>query len=84
MAAAEAARASGSTLKLVSDEVGCPTYAADLAGAIVGLVREWDRPEGRGFAGIHHVVNAGRASRAEWAAKSCASPASTCRPRTCR
>ena len=67
MAAAEAARASGSTLKLVSDEVGCPTYAADLAGAIVGLVREWDRPEGRGFAGIHHVVNAGRASRAEWA-----------------
>ena len=35
--------------------------------AIVDLLRESDRPGGRGFAGIHHVVNAGRASRAEWA-----------------
>ena len=65
--AARKAKADGSTLRLVSDEIGCPTYAADLAGAIVQLVRESGRVEGRGFGGIHHVVNGGKASRAEWA-----------------
>jgi dTDP-4-dehydrorhamnose reductase len=67
IAAAEKARAAGATLSLVSDEVGCPTYAADLASAIVALVTEWGRPGGRNLGGIHHVVNAGQASRAEWA-----------------
>ena len=30
----------GQTLSLVADEVGCPTYASDLAGAIVALLAE--------------------------------------------
>ena len=67
LAAARAARQSGTTMRIVSDEIGCPTYATDLAAAIVALVRESGRAGGRGFDGIHHVVNTGRASRAEWA-----------------
>jgi dTDP-4-dehydrorhamnose reductase len=67
LAAAARARVEGTTLKLVSDEIGCPTYATDLAAAIVALVGEAGLVRGQGFGGIHHVVNAGRASRAEWA-----------------
>jgi dTDP-4-dehydrorhamnose reductase len=67
LAAAAKARQEGSTLRLVADEVGCPTYASDLAGAIVGLVEQAGFAHRRGFGGIHHVVNSGRASRAEWA-----------------
>ena len=67
LAAARQAHKDGTTMKLVSDEIGCPTYATDLAAAIVELVRESGRAGGRGLGGIHHVVNAGRASRAEWA-----------------
>jgi dTDP-4-dehydrorhamnose reductase len=67
VAAAERARAAGQALSLVSDEVGCPTYAPDLAAAIVALIVEWSRPGGRSLGGIHHIINAGRASRAEWA-----------------
>jgi dTDP-4-dehydrorhamnose reductase len=67
VAAAEKARGAGQTLSLVSDEVGCPTYAPDLAGAIVALIVEWSRPGGRNLGGIHHIINTGRASRAGWA-----------------
>ena len=66
LAAATRARRDGTALKLVSDEVGCPTYATDLAAAIVALLRESTATGGRELAGIHHVVNSGRASRAEW------------------
>jgi dTDP-4-dehydrorhamnose reductase len=67
LAAADRARAKNETLDLVSDEFGCPTYAADLAAAIASLV-ELAGKEGRNaLGGIHHVVNGGRASRAEWA-----------------
>ena len=59
-AAVEAAR-TGRPLRLVSDEIGSPTRAADLAQAIVALIA------GRPASGIVHLVNAGLASRAEWA-----------------
>ena len=59
-AAARAAVAEGRTLRLVVDEIGTPTYVPDLAAAIVALA------PGR-IDGVHHVVNAGIASRAEWA-----------------
>jgi dTDP-4-dehydrorhamnose reductase len=67
LAAAERARAQHQSLALVSDEIGTPTYAPDIASAIVRLLGEAARPSGRGFGGIHHVVNGGRASRATWA-----------------
>jgi dTDP-4-dehydrorhamnose reductase len=67
LAAAERARTEHRSLALVSDEIGTPTYAADLASAIVRLLGEAARPDGRGFGGIHHVVNGGQASRAAWA-----------------
>jgi dTDP-4-dehydrorhamnose reductase len=67
LAAAERARAQQQSLALVSDEIGTPTYALDLASAIVRLLGEAVRPGGRGFGGIHHVVNGGQASRAAWA-----------------
>ena len=40
---------------------GSPTFAPDLAEAILELLAAGT------FAGIHHVVNAGSASRADWA-----------------
>jgi dTDP-4-dehydrorhamnose reductase len=45
----------------VGDEIGSPTYAPDLAEAIVELLAA-GLP-----AGIHHVVNGGAISRAGWA-----------------
>jgi dTDP-4-dehydrorhamnose reductase len=61
LAAAERAREAGSPVRVVGDEIGSPTYAADLAEAIADLIGSGDS------SGIHHVVNAGIASRAEWA-----------------
>ena len=52
-------RLPGDPLRLVADEVGSPTYTHDLADAIIELIAE-DAP-----AGIHHVINAGAASRQE-------------------
>jgi len=61
LAAAAKARDALQPLKLVVDEVGSPTYTADLAEAIVELLGSGD------IAGIHHVVNAGMAPRIDWA-----------------
>ncbi len=65
-AAALRARAVGERLRVTGDEVGTPTYAPDLAAAIVALVGV-DRPPVPGSVAIHHLVNGGRASRADWA-----------------
>jgi dTDP-4-dehydrorhamnose reductase len=59
--AARAAAAEGRTLSLVDDEIGTPTFAGDVARAIVDLLGH------PGSAGVHHLVNAGHASRADWA-----------------
>ena len=47
-------------LKVVSDEIGCPTYTIDAARRIKQLVHGE-------AAGIFHVTNAGTVSRYEWA-----------------
>jgi dTDP-4-dehydrorhamnose reductase len=67
LAAAAGAKESGLPLRLVSDEIGCPTYAPDLAAAIVDLIEAWRGPGSRRLGGIHHIVNGGHASRADWA-----------------
>jgi dTDP-4-dehydrorhamnose reductase len=59
--AARRAASNGETLPLVGDEWGTPTYAADVADAIVELLAE------NAIGGIHHLVAAGVASRADWA-----------------
>jgi dTDP-4-dehydrorhamnose reductase len=61
LAAAERARAMGEPLRVVLDETGSPTYAADLAAAILRFVADGPR------SGTFHVVNAGTASRSAWA-----------------
>lgn len=61
LAAAERSRDGGDPLRVVADEVGSPTYTQDLAEGIVELVG------GAAIDGINHIVNAGTASRADWA-----------------
>ena len=59
--AAERAAAAGDTLQVVSDEWGNPTYAADVAEAICELLAD------DAHGGVHHLVNGGIATRADWA-----------------
>jgi dTDP-4-dehydrorhamnose reductase len=61
LAAADRARAAAEPLRVVGDEHGTPTFTHDLAEAIVDLLGSGD------VSGLHHVVNAGVASRAGWA-----------------
>jgi dTDP-4-dehydrorhamnose reductase len=59
--AAAKAQAEGQPLRVVGDEWGTPTYAADVADAIVELLGA------DALAGVHHLVNGGVATRATWA-----------------
>ena len=60
LAAAERAAATREPLKLVADEVGSPSFSHDVAEAIAELIGS------AAVEGTHHLVNGGRASRAEW------------------
>jgi dTDP-4-dehydrorhamnose reductase len=61
LAAAEKARSAGEPLKVVGDEWGTPTFANDVADAIVELLGDGT------FGGTHHLVNGLFATRADWA-----------------
>ena len=61
LTAAARARGEGTSLRLVADETGSPSYTGDVAEAIVDLIGA-DQ-----IGGLHHVVNVGAASRADWA-----------------
>lgn len=61
LAAADRAIASGQALRLVADEIGSPSYTHDVAEAIAELIGA------AAVGGTHHLVNSGRASRADWA-----------------
>ena len=65
--AALRARGAGEPLRVVGDEVGTPTYTRDVADAIVELLWEDALTRAPARRAIHHLVNRGRASRAEWA-----------------
>ena len=67
IAAAVRAKDAGERIRVVADEIGCPTYAPDLAEAIVEILcaDAIAMPPARNA--IHHLVNAGHASRADWA-----------------
>ena len=56
-------------LAMVTDEIGRPTYSRDLAATLVELPR-------LAPPGVHHLANAGRATRYEWAERVLTS----CRP----
>ena len=49
LAAADRARAAGEPLRVVADEIGSPTFAPDVAEAIVELLAAG------AFSGVHHV-----------------------------
>jgi len=55
------AQAGGGPVRVVGDEWGTPTYAADVADAIVELLGA------DALAGVHHLVNGEVATRATWA-----------------
>jgi dTDP-4-dehydrorhamnose reductase len=61
LAAADRAAAAREPLHVVGDEFGSPTFTHDLADAIVDLLASGD------VRGVHHLVNSGVASRADWA-----------------
>jgi len=65
--AALRAHEAGEPLRAVADETGVPTYTPDLAEAVVELVGADAVAEPGERWRIHHLVNGGRATRAEWA-----------------
>jgi dTDP-4-dehydrorhamnose reductase len=67
LAAAARARDAGEPLRVVGDEIGSPTYAPDLAEAIVELLAENALTAWPLRHAVHHLANQGQVSRAGWA-----------------
>lgn len=66
-------------LNVVNDQFGCPTYAADLAKALLEIVMRLDRDAAQGeFGGIYHYSNAGIISWYDFAVAIRDSIGSTC------
>ncbi len=57
-----------SEVRVVADQIGTPTYAPDVAKAIVAIVtRLCEEPRARRLRGVFHLTNSGRASWADFA-----------------
>jgi dTDP-4-dehydrorhamnose reductase len=55
-------------IKVVADQYGCPTYAHDIAVAIVGIARNLlDRPKDDQLRGLFHLAGTGETNWAEFA-----------------
>ena len=67
------------TLRVVQDQIGSPTYAGDLAAAIVRLIQERRFSEG-----IYHYTNLGECSRWEFAMEICRLAGRATRIEPCR
>jgi dTDP-4-dehydrorhamnose reductase len=67
VAAARRALAAGEPLRAVSDEMGRPTYTLDVAEAIAELIAGDALAPAGPAPTVHHLVNEGIASRADWA-----------------
>jgi dTDP-4-dehydrorhamnose reductase len=65
--AALRARPFGEPLRVVADEIGSPTYTPDLADAVTELLAEDAITRHPSRIEVHHLVNAGITSRADWA-----------------
>ncbi|NCB07938.1 MAG: NAD(P)-dependent oxidoreductase, partial [Bacteroidia bacterium] len=50
------------SLNVVFDQVGSPTYAADLAGAILSIVKKSEKEPEKFVPGVYHYSNEGVAS----------------------
>jgi dTDP-4-dehydrorhamnose reductase len=65
-------------LRVVDDQVGCPTYAGDLADALLCLLEVEDLPE---YEGVYHYVNEGACTWYEFAREIVALAGKGCRVR---
>jgi dTDP-4-dehydrorhamnose reductase len=63
-------------LRVVDDQVGCPTYSQDLAGALLELVES-------GARGVHHVAGGGQGSWFDFARAIVESAGAECRVEPC-
>ena len=50
------------SLNVIFDQVGTPTYAGDLAGAILSIIETTEKEQGKFVPGIYHYSNEGVAS----------------------
>ncbi|MGE6693719.1 dTDP-4-dehydrorhamnose reductase [Sphingobium limneticum] len=57
----------GQTVRVVDDQVGCPTSALDLADAIGALIDMWTPSEQPPWHGIYHLAGTGSTSWADFA-----------------